>query len=64
MPGAGEEGAIVARLEAASKAAEGGELELWVDATKVKLFDPKDGRNLAVAESSSRTSQPTTPCRR
>ncbi len=50
VPGGGEEGAIVARLEAASKAAEGSELELWVDATKVKLFDPKDGRNLAVAE--------------
>ena len=47
--------AIVARLEAASKAAEGSELELWVDATKVKLFDPKDGRNLAVAERSSST---------
>ncbi len=47
VPGAGEEGAIVARLEAASKAQEGSELELWVDATKVKLFDPKDGRNLS-----------------
>ncbi len=50
VPGGGEEGAIVARLEAASKAAEGSDLELWVDATKVKLFDPKDGRNLALAE--------------
>jgi multiple sugar transport system ATP-binding protein len=48
VPSAGEEGEIVARLEAASKAQEGSELELWVDATKVKLFDPKDGRNLAV----------------
>jgi multiple sugar transport system ATP-binding protein len=47
VPGAGEEGAIVARLEAASKARQGSELELWVDATKVKLFDPKDGRNLS-----------------
>jgi multiple sugar transport system ATP-binding protein len=50
VPGGGEDGAIVARLEAASKAQEGSELELWVDATKVKLFDPKDGRNLAVAD--------------
>ena len=49
VPGAGEEGEVVARLEAASKAQEGSELELWVDATKVKLFDPKDGRNLAVS---------------
>ena len=51
VPGGGEDGAIVARLEAASKAQEGSELELWVDATKVKLFDPKDGRNLAVESS-------------
>ena len=48
VPSAGEEGEIVARLEAASKAQEGSELELWVDATNVKLFDPKDGRNLAL----------------
>jgi multiple sugar transport system ATP-binding protein len=48
VPGAGEEGQIVARLEAASKVEEGSEAELWVDATKVKLFDPKDGKNLSV----------------
>ncbi len=53
VPGAGEEGAIVARLEAASKAQEGSEVELWVDATKVKLFDPKDGRNLSAGDGTS-----------
>ena len=46
VPGAGAEGQIVARLEAASKVSEGEEAELWLDATKIKLFDPKDGRNL------------------
>ena len=49
VPGGGEDGAIVARLDAASKAQEGRRLELWLDATKVQLFDPKDGRNLAAS---------------
>jgi multiple sugar transport system ATP-binding protein len=49
VPGAGEEGQIVARLDAAADVTEGSEAELWVDASKVKLFDPKDGKNLAVA---------------
>ena len=49
VPSAGEEGEVVARLDAASKAREGAELELWLDATKVKLFDPKDGRSLGAA---------------
>jgi multiple sugar transport system ATP-binding protein len=51
VPGAGEEGQIVARLDAASKVREGGEIELWLDATKVKLFDPSDGRSLTAASS-------------
>jgi multiple sugar transport system ATP-binding protein len=45
VPSAGE-GEIVARLDAASKTQEGQELELWVDATKLHLFDPSDGRSL------------------
>jgi multiple sugar transport system ATP-binding protein len=49
VPGAGEKGQIVARLEAASKVSQGAEAELWVNASKVKLFDPKDGRNLSVS---------------
>ena len=27
---------------------QGQEAELWVDATKLQLFDPEDGRNLMV----------------
>jgi multiple sugar transport system ATP-binding protein len=46
VPSAGEAGRIVARLDPASKAQEGQELELWVDATKLHLFDPGDGRSL------------------
>jgi multiple sugar transport system ATP-binding protein len=50
VPSAGEAGRIVARLEPASQASEGQELELWVDATKLHLFDPSDGRSLTAAD--------------
>jgi multiple sugar transport system ATP-binding protein len=46
VPMAGEEGRIVARLEPASQVRVGQEAELWVDASKLHLFDPEDGRNL------------------
>jgi multiple sugar transport system ATP-binding protein len=46
VPMAGEEGHIVARLEPASRVRVGQEAELWVDASKVHMFDPDDGRNL------------------
>jgi multiple sugar transport system ATP-binding protein len=46
VPMAGEAGRIVARLEPASQVRVGQEAELWVDASKVHLFDPDDGRNL------------------
>jgi multiple sugar transport system ATP-binding protein len=46
VPMAGEEGRIVARLDPASQVRVGQESELWVDATRVHLFDPDDGRNL------------------
>jgi multiple sugar transport system ATP-binding protein len=46
VPAAGEEGRIVARLDPASNVAEGQDAELWVDATRLHLFDPEDGRNL------------------
>jgi multiple sugar transport system ATP-binding protein len=52
VPGAGAEGAVVARLDPASKVAEGQEAELWLDATKIKLFDPAGGRNLMISEES------------
>jgi multiple sugar transport system ATP-binding protein len=46
VPMEGEEGHIVARLDPGSKVKEGEEAELWVDATRLVLFDPQDGRNL------------------
>jgi multiple sugar transport system ATP-binding protein len=40
---------VVARLSAESNAAAGGEVELTLDASKLKLFDPEGGRSLASA---------------
>jgi multiple sugar transport system ATP-binding protein len=54
VPGGGEEGQIVARLDPTSKATEGQELELWLDATKIKLFDPGDGRSLTASQDDGR----------
>jgi multiple sugar transport system ATP-binding protein len=51
VPMEGEEGRIVARLDPASKVCEGDEAELWVDATRLVLFDPEDGRNLTTDQS-------------
>jgi multiple sugar transport system ATP-binding protein len=48
IPMEGGEGSIVARLDPASDVKQGQETELWVDATKLQLFDPDDGRNLMV----------------
>jgi multiple sugar transport system ATP-binding protein len=48
IPREGEEGSVVARLDPASEIKQGDEVELWVDATKLQLFDPDDGRNLMV----------------
>jgi multiple sugar transport system ATP-binding protein len=46
VPMAGEEGRIVARLDPRSEVRVGQESELWVDASRIHLFDPEDGRNL------------------
>jgi multiple sugar transport system ATP-binding protein len=48
IPMEGDEGSIVARLDPASQVRQGHESELWVDATRLQLFDPEDGRNLMV----------------
>jgi multiple sugar transport system ATP-binding protein len=45
VPSAGE-GLVVARLDAASEAERGKDAELWVDSTKLHLFDPDSGANL------------------
>jgi multiple sugar transport system ATP-binding protein len=49
VPMAGEEGRIVARLDPASGVRVGQESELWVDATRIHLFDPDDGRSLTTS---------------
>jgi multiple sugar transport system ATP-binding protein len=46
VPMAGDEGRIVARLDPQSRVREGEEAELWVDARRLHLFDPADGRSL------------------
>jgi multiple sugar transport system ATP-binding protein len=46
VPMEGEEGRIVARLDPQSQVRVGHESELWVDASRVHLFDPENGRNL------------------
>jgi multiple sugar transport system ATP-binding protein len=45
VPSSGED-IVVARLDAESKARRGEELELWVDSTKLHLFDPETGHSL------------------
>jgi len=47
VPSSGE-GQVVARLDAASEIKRGTEAELWLDTSKLHLFDPQSGRNLAV----------------
>jgi multiple sugar transport system ATP-binding protein len=47
----GDEGSIVARLDPGSEVRQGADAELWVDATRLQLFDPEDGRNLVVDSS-------------
>ncbi len=47
--GGGDEGVqVTARLDAASKAAEDQELEIWIDLEKLHVFDPESGANLTL----------------
>ena len=43
----GGEGQITARLSPESRAAEGQEIELWLDVPAVHLFDPQSGARLS-----------------
>jgi multiple sugar transport system ATP-binding protein len=51
LPHAGAEGAqqMIARLDAASRATPGGEVELSLDTSEIKLFDPSGGRSMTTA---------------
>jgi len=44
VPGAGS--SVVARLDAASRAEAGAEIELALDPSEIKLFDPASGNAL------------------
>jgi multiple sugar transport system ATP-binding protein len=46
LPSGGAGQHVVARLDSASKASAGGEVELTLDTTQIKLFDPNGGRSL------------------
>ena len=46
VPRSGEEGEVVARLNPESKARQGQDLELWVDASHIHLFDASSGDSL------------------
>jgi hypothetical protein len=46
LPSHGDGQQVVARLSAESKASPGGEIELTLDTTTIKLFAADDGRRL------------------
>jgi multiple sugar transport system ATP-binding protein len=46
LPSSGEEGEIVARLDPSSQIKEGDDAELWVDVSKLHLFDAQSGQSL------------------
>jgi multiple sugar transport system ATP-binding protein len=49
VPMEAEEGRIVARLDPQSRVRVGEEAEIWVDSSRLHLFDPEEGRNLTTA---------------
>jgi multiple sugar transport system ATP-binding protein len=46
VPGAGSDGQVVARLDAASKVSRGEEAEVWVDTSRMHFFDAESGKSL------------------
>ena len=54
VPGAGETGRVVARLSPDSKVAKGQKSKLWLDAERLHLFDPHDGRRLGGEEAGAK----------
>jgi multiple sugar transport system ATP-binding protein len=51
VPGAGDRGQVVARLDPTSEVREGHDAELWFDPRKLHLFDGETGRALSSAAS-------------
>jgi multiple sugar transport system ATP-binding protein len=49
VPGGGGS-QLVTRLSAASTATQGHRSQVWVDTSKIQIFDPSDGRNLTARE--------------
>jgi multiple sugar transport system ATP-binding protein len=49
VPSSGE-GQVVARLDAASEIKRGADAELWLDTTKLHLFDPQSGASLTTRQ--------------
>jgi len=41
---------IVTRLDASTRVREGSRAELWVDTTKMHVFDPASGANLTLTD--------------
>ncbi|MCE3553926.1 sn-glycerol-3-phosphate ABC transporter ATP-binding protein UgpC [Pseudonocardia sp. RS11V-5] len=54
VPG-GDAGQLVTRLSAASSAREGQSVDVWVDTSKLQVFDPKTGKNLTTSEAAPAT---------
>ncbi len=54
VPGGGS-GTLVTRLSVASTATEGQRSEVWVDTSKIQVFDPSNGRNLTVGDKTPAT---------
>jgi multiple sugar transport system ATP-binding protein len=53
LPSGGVGQHVVARLDSESKATAGGEVELVIDTTELKLFDPDGGRSLTYSGGSN-----------
>ncbi len=51
---------VVARLDPATRITEGDNVELWLDARKLHVFDPSTGRNLTLGDSGAPASGATT----
>jgi multiple sugar transport system ATP-binding protein len=52
VPG-GDSGQLVTRLSASSGVVEGQRAEVWVDTTKIQVFDPSNGHNLSTREATA-----------